>query len=229
MQNQSTWQTQHNPLLFASMKLAHPNISLQRVSQPSTYSIYRRLANLAIVLFVGVICINLWLLSNDLASNWYEKQANQLGRSLSLFSASVIGPLLAENDIESIEPVMAQLITDPHVSHAALYNYRGQILSSTSNEASIVASYRLKNLMPLVFVQDILHEGRLVGYLRLYLEEQQVMQYHDEYQARLFEQQLVLMLLAAAAGLILTRAFYKMRQRRFKQKIARENSDQSGS
>ena len=196
------------------MNLANYNLDVGLTKPPSRYSIYKRIANLGLVVLATIICVNLWLLSTEQAQNWHDNQANQLGRSLAQQSAMVLAPALLEQNDVFISTQLANLVSDKHVVSAAVFNYRGQLLDSTESNRSLLTNYRLRNDMPLVFIEEIVYQDSVRGYLRVLIEEQQVMVYHDEYQRQLFEQVLVLMGLAGAAGILLARSFYKFRYRR---------------
>jgi membrane protein len=170
---------------------------------------------LALAIVAIIICVNLWLLSAEQARNWHDKQANQLGRSLSLLATQVLTSSLLNNDNETISQQLDYLVNDPHVSGVAIYNYKGQLLDERKSGTSVLASFRLENKTPLVFVQNISADGKILGYLRLMINEEKVMQYHSEYQKQLTQQVQVLMLLAAAAAILLTRVFYKLRYRKY--------------
>lgn len=204
---------QKDPLLSAAMNLAKTTFSLTQFALPSTYSIYRRIANLVLAVLGLLICVNLWLLSTDQAQNWHDKQANQLGRSLSQQGAMVLAEYVLNKDTNKITQQLEFLLADENVVGAALFNHRGQLVDSVGNSAMLVANYRLKQNMPLIFVAEITHQDQIYGYLRLALDEAKVMQYHQEYQHQVYQQILVLMLLALVVGILVARAFYKFRAR----------------
>ncbi len=207
-----------DPLLSLPMNLAKNAIASVQSAQPSTYSIFKRIVNLALVIAAVSICVNLWLLSTEQAQNWHAKQANQLGRSLSNQGALALAPVVAQRDEQRITAYLDNLITDEHVSSAAVFGKRGQIINSTKANLSLLTNYQMREKMPMVFVQEVIFEDQVAGYLRILLNEDKVMQFHDEYQAQLFEQTIVLMLLAGVAGLLITRAFYKFRYRHYQPK-----------
>ena len=197
------------------MNSAKPPLSIPVLQVQSNYSIIKRLVNLALAVVAIIICINLWLLSTEQARNWHDKQANQLGRSLSLIATKMLTSSLINNDNETTTQQLGYLVDDPHVSGVALYNHKGQLLDERKSGTSVLASFRLENKAPLVFVQNISAEGQIYGYLRLMIDEEKVMQYHSEYQKQLTQQVQVLMLLAAAGAILLTRIFYKLRYRKY--------------
>lgn len=183
--------------------------------RPSRYSIYKRIANLALVIVAGIICVNLWLLSTDHAANWHSKQSSQLGRSLASYAAQIIAPSLANKDYQQIAQNLHNVAQDPHVISASLYSYQGQIVDSTQSNPSVLATFLIEENTPIVFVQEVIYQDNIVGYLRILLDERQVMLYHEDYQLQLYEQLLVLMLLSGLVGLLVARAYYKFRFRHY--------------
>lgn len=192
-----------------------PSIQTQSSPQrPSRYSIYKRIGNLMLVTFAAMICVNVWLLTSDISKRWYDQQANQLGKSLSAYAAKVIAPALREDDIEAISTQLLVLSNDPHVQGVSVFNHRGRIIDSTERDASVLANFLLDDTPPLVFVEEIREQDIILGYLRILLDKQQIMRFHDDYQLRFYEQTLVLIMLAGLAGVIVARSFYKFRFRR---------------
>lgn len=196
------------------MNSAKAPFTIPVLQVPSNYSILKRLVNLALAVVIIIMCINLWLLSAEQAKNWHDKQANQLGRSLSLLATQILTSSLINNDNETISQQLGFLVNDPHVSGVALYNHKGQLLDEIKSGTSVLANFRLETKSPLVFVQNISADGQIYGYLRLMINEDKVMEYHSEYQKQLTQQVQVLMLLAAAGALLLTSVFYKFRYRK---------------
>lgn len=182
----------------------------------STYAVYKRLANLALAIFTAAICINLWLLSTDKAANWHAQQASQLGRTLVTIGAKVLSPALADNHQEELQRQIQLLIEDTHVYSATVHDTKGRVIMTSREVQTILPDVLGDEFRPLIFVEEIRSDGDIIGYLRLILIEQEVMRFHDDYQLQLFEQLVVLMLLAGAGGLLIARAFYKFRYRHYR-------------
>jgi membrane protein len=211
------------------MNLTKTTFSLSQLTLPSRYSIYKRIANLVLAILGLIICVNLWLLSTDQAQNWHDKQANQLGRSLSQQGAMVLAEYVQNKDSSKITQQLEYLLADDNVVGAALFNHRGQLLDSAGSSALLLTNYRLKQNMPLIFVAEITQQEQIYGYLRLALDEEKVMQYHQQYQQQLYQQILVLMLLAGVSGILVARAFYKFRARYYQKHAERMRQQQSSS
>ena len=178
------------------MQQINTSIFIAPFQQPSRYSIFKRIANLVLAVVGSIACINLWLISSEQSLNWHSKQSNQLGISLSTLSGKILVSSLLENDSEKLSQQLSYIVADPHVAGV-----------------SVVAAYKTKVIAPLVFVQDISHNKQVIGYLSIILKEKEVMAYHSEYQKQLNQQVQMLMILAAIAGILVTRAFYKVRYR----------------
>lgn len=191
------------------MEKSTASILIAPLDIPSKYSVFKRIANLALLIIGITICLNLWLLSSEHSSNWHKKQSNQLGSSLSALSAKLVAKAILADDTESLKLQLQSIIDDPNVHSASLYDGKGRQLADNQSASSIVAAYKLNTDKPLVFVEPITHKNTIIGYLRLMLIEQKVMAYHDTYQNEFYQKLTVLMLLACAAGALLARVFYK--------------------
>ncbi|WP_297819573.1 hypothetical protein [uncultured Paraglaciecola sp.] len=181
--------------------------------QPSRFSIFKRIANLVLVVIGCIACTNLWLISSEQSLNWHSKQANQLGVSLSSLSGKVLISSLLQNDSNALKQQLEYIVTDPHVAGVSLFDNKGRMLADNNAGLSVIAAYKSKGISPLVFVQNITHNEQTIGFLSIVLKEKEVMAYHSEYQKQLNQQLQMLMILAAIAGILITRAFYKFRYR----------------
>lgn len=194
----------------------------------STYTVYKRIANLILVLIGITIGINLWWVNKQQTQAWYGVQAQQLGRSLSQQKALVLADLVRQEDAKTLQKVLNQLMLDEHVWAAAVYNFRGRRLARVGSELTQLESLRTSAPHNLTFVADIVehphsdntqtegdragtHRDPIVGYLKIQLATDAVMAHHDQFQQQLSKQRIVFMLLAALGALYLTRAFYKLR------------------
>ena len=195
------------------MQQINPSIFIAPFQQPSRYSIFKRIANLVLAVVGCIACINLWLISSEQSLNWHSKQANQLGVSLSSLSGKILISSLLENDSQELSQQLNYIIADPHVAGVSLFDNKGRILADNNSALSVVAAFKLKGLSPLVFVKNITHNEQTIGFLSIVLKEKEVMAYHSEYQKQLNQQVQMLMILAAIAGILITRAFYKVRYR----------------
>ena len=195
------------------MQQINTSIFIAPFQQPSRYSIFKRIANLILAVVGCIACINLWLISSEQSLNWHSKQANQLGVSLSSLSGKILISSLLQNDSKALRQQLGYIVSDPHVAGVSLFDNKGRILADNNAALSVIAAYKSKGISPLVFVQNITHNEQTIGFLSIVLKEKEVMAYHSEYQKQLNQQLQMLMILAAIAGILITRAFYKFRYR----------------
>jgi len=196
------------------------NVNNRLKSIHSNYSIFKRIGNLVLVIVFSIVCVNLWLLSQDEADNWYDKQAGQLGRSIAAYSAQVIALELQPKEsidlnAQEIKNQLELIASDPHVLGVSLFDTKGKIIDTTEGNISVLANFLIEEDAPLVFVEEITVDGKILGYLRLLLDEERIMLYHDDYQRHLYEQLSVMMLLAGLAGILIARVYYKVRFRNY--------------
>lgn len=182
----------------------------------SKTAVAKRLFNLFALVIVGLISINLWQLSSEQAQNWHDNQANQLGRSLAAQNAKVLSDAMLADERPQMVKVLNFVYSDPHVLGAALFDQYGQLVHNEEQVSSVVSSHLRAKRAPLVFVEEIKHQGRILGYLRLQLNEPEVMRFHEQYQHQLNQQMQLLALLAATLGMLFTRSLYKWRLARYK-------------
>ena len=195
------------------MQQINTSIFIAPFQQPSRYSIFKRIANLILAVVGCIACINLWLISSEQSLNWHSKQANQLGVSLSSLSGKILISSLLQNDSKALRQQLGYIVSDPHVAGVSLFDNKGRILADNNATLSVIAAYKSKGISPLVFVQNITYNEQTIGFLSIVLKEKEVMAYHSEYQKQLNQQLQMLMILAAIAGILFTRAFYKFRYR----------------
>lgn len=196
------------------------NVNNRLKSIHSNYSIFKRIGNMVLVIVFSIVCVNLWLLSQDEAENWYDKQAGQLGRSIAAYSAQVIALELQPKEsidlnAQEIKNQLELIASDPHVLGVSLFDTKGKIIDTTEGNISVLANFLIEEDAPLVFVEEITVDGKILGYLRLLLDEERIMLYHDDYQRHLYEQLSVMMLLAGLAGILIARVYYKVRFRNY--------------
>jgi membrane protein len=195
------------------MEKFNSSLFIAPFQRPSSYSIFKRIANLILAVVGCIACINLWLISSEQSLNWHSKQADQLGVSLSSLSGSILISSLLENDTDRLNQHLSFIAADPHVAGVTLFDDKGRVLLDNISTLSVVDAYKINTISPLVFVQNITHDKQIIGYLSIILKEKEVMAYHSEYQKQLNQQVQMLMILAAIAGILVTRAFYKVRYR----------------
>ncbi|WP_100643318.1 AhpA/YtjB family protein [Alteromonas facilis] len=204
----------------------------------STYTVYKRIANLLLITIGVAVGANLWWVNKTQTTQFYSVQAQQLGRSLVQQKALDLTHFVEESDSTSLQLSLEQLLSDPHVTAASIYDFRGRVLANVGYKDGFVAFFKQQKQSPLTFVANIERtysslpesessdttnpEKQIIGYLQVELDPQSVMAHHNKYQEQLNKQRIVFMILAALGALYITRAFYKLRFRFHRQLRAKQ-------
>ena len=191
------------------------HLLLRELELPSTYNIYKRLANLALALVAAVLAINIWLYGDGQDRQILQAQANQLGQTLISHSAKLTAQLMQEDDLGAAQQALEQLVEDNHVLSATLYNEKGELLFKVGDPTPLLERFRTSaKEKPLVYVQEVFQHESLVAFIRLTMDRDQVMQHYQQYSRSHWQQTQLLMFLTFCLGILVTRTFYKFRYRK---------------
>jgi membrane protein len=217
--------TPFNIPLFALNREQNTDANYLNTWRASNFSIFKRLLNLSLVIIGVIICSKLWLVHNTQEALWYHQQANQLGRSLAKLSAQTMVKGITEQDEQSLIQQISFLTNNDYVLGVALYNQKGQLIQQENAESVIFVGDQKLTKPTLTFIQEVRSDKNdIIGYLRVLLDETKVMQFHFDYQQQMIEKFEVLLLLAALAGGIVTRAFYTIRYRQYRRKLKEDSN-----
>lgn len=145
------------------------------------------------------------------ANDWYSLESEQLGRSLASQAARMLAGPLQKDDQDSIENYVSTIETDSFVKGTSLYDQSGKTIKSFDENYSIIEEFRVKNQPPLIFVEDIIYEGKTIGYVKLLLDREAIIKHHKAFNQTQLMQTGLIILLTAICAMILTRLFYKIR------------------
>ncbi|WP_416307781.1 AhpA/YtjB family protein [Neptunicella sp. SCSIO 80796] len=179
---------------------------------PSGLSIFKRLANFAIAVAVAFIIIYLWLNNVIQDQHQLQQQASQLGKTISQQNAKILTDRLIANDLDGIRQQLQYLQSDPHIHSVSLFDDKGKKLVGSENDDDIVSLFDPKEDAGLiVFVQEVYQQQKVIGYLRVLLWRDQVLQFFRLYQQEILYQAMLLVILAFLVGVLVTRGFYKLK------------------
>ncbi|WP_102795677.1 AhpA/YtjB family protein [Bowmanella denitrificans] len=182
---------------------------------PSTYSIYKRLANLGLAVVAAAVGINIWLSSVEQDQQILSAQADQLGNSLVSHSAKLAASLMQDQDINAVQRTLQQLVEDNHVLNATLHNEYGELMYEAGQSLDLVDMFKTQvSNQPMLYVKEVFQDDKLLGYIRLIMDRQAIMHFQTQVQDHRRQQTYALLLLAFAIGVLVTRAFYKVRYRK---------------
>jgi membrane protein len=175
------------------------------------FSALKRISNFILAVCIVVIGVNLWFMHSKNANEWYNLESEQLGRSLASQAARMLAGPLQKDDTDSIENYVSTIETDSFVKGTSLYDQSGKTIKSFDDNYSIIEEFRVKNQPPLIFVEDIIYEGKIIGYVKLLLDREAIIKHHKAFNQTQLMQTGLIILLTAICAMILTRLFYKIR------------------
>lgn len=176
-----------------------------------TFSMLKRISNFILAVCVVVIGVNLWFMHNKNANEWYSLESEQLGRSLAAQASRMLAGPLQRDDQDSIETYVSTIETDSLVKGTSLYDQTGKTIKSFDENYSIIEQFRVLDQPPLIFVEDIIYDGKTIGYVKLLLDREAIIKHHKAFNRTQLIQTGLIMLLTAICAIILTRLFYKVR------------------
>lgn len=176
------------------------------------YSIFKRISTLILLLACVAIAVNLYLMHERNANQWYSVESEQVGRSLTQQAAKLVAAPLASED----EGLLAQYIElvnqGVFVQDAVLFNQFGVRYAQQETALSVLDIMRQQEIEPLVFVEDIVINGELIGYIKLVLDKQAVTHHHRSFNRNQMSQTILIVILSIICAGLATRLFYKMRE-----------------
>lgn len=183
----------------------------QAVSQQNS-SIIKRISTLLLMVCSLAIAINLYIMHSQNASQWYEIEAEQLGRSLTIQAARLLSQPLSTEDEEVVTEYIKLINDGMFVEGAVVFNDRGVRLSDINSSLTVIDMLAQGNYSPLVFVEDIVYEGTILGYIKLVLNQEEITRHHEHFNRNQLTQSIMIILLAMIVAALATRLFYKVKR-----------------
>lgn len=146
------------------------------------------------------------------ARQWYQVESEQLGRSLTVQASKLVAAPLANND-ESLLSEYIDLINQGNfVKGAVMFDHKGIKYAQQQDPLSVVALVRQKDVEALVFVEDIVFNGEIIGYIKLVLDKQAITEHHQLFNQNQLQQSLLIIVLTVIVSGLVIRLFYKTRE-----------------
>jgi membrane protein len=158
------------------------------------------------------IAINLYTMHSSNASQWYEIESEQLGRSLTIQAARLLSQPLSMQDEEVVAEYIRLINDGMFVEGAVVFNDRGVRLSDINSSLTVVDMVAQGSYSPLVFVEDIVYEGNTLGYIKLVLNREEITRHHKHFNRNQLTQSIMIILLAMIVAALATRLFYKVKR-----------------
>lgn len=182
------------------------------VFQGQNSSIFKRISSLLLLICSIAIAINLYIMHSQNAQQWYEIESEQLGRSLTIQAAKLLSQPMAGEDNQVISTYIAMLNQGMFIEGAVVFDDAGVKLVDTQDDFSIVTMINEGQYEPLVFVEDIIHEDKTLGYVKLILNREEITQHHRSFNRNQLSQSVLVIILAMIISMLATRLFYKFKR-----------------
>lgn len=210
----NAWQIKPFPLWSTHPKLtrASPIVIMNIRSNNHNYSIFKRISTLILFILFVAIGANLYMMHTQNAASWYRVESEQLGRSLTVQAARLVAVPLAQKDQAMLDHYVDVVNQGIFVKGAVLYDELGVRFAKQDDRLSVVDILKNSDLEPLVFVEDIVYEGNVIGYLKLVLDKQAITEHHRAFNKNQLLQSLLIIVLSIIAATLSTRLIYKLRK-----------------
>jgi uncharacterized membrane protein affecting hemolysin expression len=146
------------------------------------------------------------------AAKWYQVESEQLGRSLTLQAANLVAGPLAKEDDEVLKQYVHVVNQGMFVEGAILYDALGVRYANQEARLSVVGMLKKNDVEPLVFVEDIVFDGSVIGYIKLVLDKNAVTEHHRNFNKNQLLQSVLIIVLSIIVASLATRMFYKFRK-----------------
>ncbi|WP_206483861.1 AhpA/YtjB family protein [Thalassotalea sp. G2M2-11] len=187
---------------------------------PKVSSIYNKIMQLAIAIFIIIVLMNLWFFSfgqNNQAIEQHFRYVSQ--QNLAQIAAAV--PLLRK-DSDKLEQYFDDIMQQQWVKDISLYDATGQLLLATDNQISINDLYGFSEFKPdrsgqfTPFITELRHDNQLTGYIRLTVSNERLKGPLLEASEAHFDLLRLMMILAGVVGFLLTRGLNRFSRQGFR-------------
>lgn len=176
------------------------------------YSIFKRLSTLILLILCVFIAVNIYLMHTYNAQSWYQQEGEQLGRNLTQQAARLVAAPLASGDEELLDHYVSVVNQGGFVKAAVLFHDTGVPYAGQNNPQGILQLLQNNDEKVIVFVEDIEFEGNIIGYVKLVLDHQAIVDHHQSFNQSQLKQTILMIVLSIIVASLATRMFYKARE-----------------
>ena len=205
----------------------------------STTSVYRRLAQVLLSLIILVVILYKWVSADLHSTTVIEENSKTLIDKLvghaAVQASHLINPKANKKTQKQLKTRLEQLLNDlnrdPHIEQAMVYDQHGTTIASSNG--AISATERHKHQIsppdaytpiniepqvnqPLMVVHEIRKDDELLGYLRVNYYHKLIMVQSAPSKRKVMEEVLLMILLSALMGFLLTRGFARFSRNTFR-------------
>lgn len=178
------------------------------------FLIFRTLQILAIMSLSSVIIYQFISLQNESDAVRYQ-QTEKFSYSLTNLAAAEASRYLSQKNHKDLQLLMDDLSQDPIVRDATIYDQLGQIIYQSKTVLPLPVLLKLggnknrdaEGVIP--YIAELYLEKTKIGYIRITLEQEEMLSLIYDYQERGLSILGLLMLLAFITGMILTAVSFK--------------------
>ncbi len=188
---------------------------------PKVSSIYNKIMQLAIAIFIIIVVMNLWFYSYGENRRALEKDFRYISQQYLSQLAIAADILLAKND-DALQGYVDDIAQQSWIKDVSLYDETGQIVVASKNQSNINDLYGFsqykadKSAQYTPFVKELRIDGKLKGYLRLTVENGGLTQHIDQASEQHYNLLRLMMILAGVVGFLLTRGLNRFSRQGFR-------------
>jgi len=190
---------------------------------PKVSSIYNKIMQLAIAIFIIIVVMNLWLFSSQQSEHVLDKHTRQISEQYLSQLVSGVGILLAKDSV-ALQGYIDDIAQQKWVKDISYYDHTGQLILASSNQSTINDLYgvslyktdRSDKFIP--FVHELRNGMELIGYLRLTVEKTALTGELEIQRTQQFDLFRLMMILAGVAGFLLTRGLNRFSRQGYRPK-----------
>jgi uncharacterized membrane protein affecting hemolysin expression len=178
----------------------------------SGYKIFKRFVHLTLAVVIAIMIVFVVVKINQLNQRWLNQQTPLLGETLvSHYSQLLTQPLLTK-DTKAIKALAKVILADPRINNITLYNFKGLPEYASQQDYSLLSEYQNTTTPSYVYIDTIQHDQHPIGYLRLTIAQDIVLQELLNYTSKQQGYLIIVSLVSFILGGYGVRTFYKARK-----------------
>ncbi|WP_019615229.1 AhpA/YtjB family protein [Psychromonas ossibalaenae] len=167
-----------------------------------------------LIIVCAVILYQIAMLENTSNEMRYQ-QTEKFSYSLTNLAAAEATRYLSQNKIKDLQLLIDDLSNDPIVRDATVYDNLGQILYQSKNSLPLQVLLKINDsdgvsaegVIP--YIAELYNEDKKIGYIRISLEQENILSLIHNYQEKGFSTMLLLLILSFTAGTIIMALFFR--------------------
>jgi len=187
---------------------------------PKVSSIYNKIMQLAIAIFIIIILMNLWLFSNERNQQTINQHFNDISQQYLKQTVSGITVLLPDSK-KNIQRYIDELTANDWLKDISLYDKTGQLIFSSNNQISMndlfgrsaLKADRSDKFVP--FVVEI-RDDEVKGYVRITIVKKSLISALELSGKQNFDLFRLMLILAGVVGFLLTRGLNRFSRQGFR-------------